>query len=305
MLTPAEYAPQEAEKLHLLNTTGRYGPYEKHYVRKDGSRYPVLLNGMLVRDQAGQKFIWSFVEDISERKQIERLQNEFIATVNHELRTPLTAIKGSLGLLLSGVIATLPEQVIELLHMANNNTSRLTALVNDLLDLEKILVNKMPIELKACNLLNEVKEAILSIHSYAIKYGVTLKLVTELEQWVRVDPLRLQQVLANLLSNAVKFSPEGETVTIELTVLGNQVRVAVSDNGAGIPYAFRTRIFQKFAQADASDTRQKGGTGSGLAISKELIQRMAGSIDFISEEGKGTTFFIDLPCWHKEDVDVQ
>lgn len=312
LLKFARVAEQSSSAVLITDGAGYVQWVNAQFTRMSGYQLVELINrkpGSVLQgpatDQSGHKYIWSFVEDISERKQMERIQNEFVATVNHELRTPLTVINGSLSLLLSGVFAKLPEPVLELLQMASKNTSRLTALVNDLLDLEKILADKMPIDLKPCNMLDEINDALQNHQSYAFKFGVKLKLGTVTEQWVKADPLRLQQVFANLLSNAVKFSPNGETVWVDLERYRNTVRVAVSDKGPGIPYAFRTRIFQKFAQADASDTRQKGGTGLGLAISKQLMQRMEGIIDFISDEGKGTTFFIELPALEKEHIDVK
>ena len=116
---------------------------------------------------------------------------------------------------------------------------------------------------------------------------------------VRADEHRLLQVFANLISNAVKYSPAGGTVDVAVCRHGNHFRVSVKDSGRGIPTDFRSRIFQRFAQADSSDTREKGGTGLGLSITKAIVERHGGSIDFASEEGAGAEFFFDLPEWRE------
>jgi signal transduction histidine kinase len=141
-----------------------------------------------------------------------------------------------------------------------------------------------------------IEEALATTRVYAEPLGVRLVLERALPGVkVKVDPDRLLQVLANLLSNAAKFSPHGETVAVSVTPCEGGIRVAVTDHGPGIPEGFRERIFQRFAQADATDARAKGGTGLGLAISKVIIERLGGRIGFDTEEGQGTTFWFELP----------
>lgn len=295
-ITPREYESQEALQLESLEKSGRFGPYEKEYIRKDGSRYPVLLNGMVVHDPSGRKLIWSMVEDISERKRMERMKNEFVSTVSHELRTPLTAITGALGLITGGALGTLPEQAGQMVSLAQKNSQRLAYLINDLLDMDKLLAGKMQFDLQVQPLTPVIEQALRDNQAYAYRHGVRLILVRTCDEAkVRVDGQRLQQVLANLLSNAAKFSPAGSEVKVTTDCHGDRVRVAVSDRGPGISDEFRSRIFGKFAQADASGTRQKGGSGLGLAISKELIERMGGTIGFESAPGAGAVFHVELP----------
>ena len=295
-LTPREYEADEARQLDSLAHTGRYGPYEKEYVRKDGSRYPVLLNGTLVHDASGRKLIWSIIEDITERKRVERMKNEFVSTVSHELRTPLTSIAGALGLVQGGVLGELSPQARQMIEIAHKNSERLGHLINDLLDMEKLMAGKMVFDLQVQPLMPLIEQALRDNQAYADQYDVRLIPAQTCDAaQVEVDGLRLQQVLANLLSNAAKFSPRGGEVTLTVRCHDGRVRVAVSDRGPGIPEAFRARIFEKFSQADASDARQKGGTGLGLAITRELVERMGGTIDFESLPGDGTTFFFELP----------
>ena len=296
-VTPRDYEPAERQQLESMEATGRYGPFEKEYIRKDGSRYSVVLNGMVVHDNTGRKLIWSIIEDISERKRIERMKNEFISTVSHELRTPLTSISGSLGLVAGGATGALPERMREMLEIAHKNSQRLELLINDLLDMEKLVAGKMRFEMREQPLFPLLEQGVRDNQGYAERYQVRLVLDAEDDgARVVVDADRLQQVLANLLSNAAKFSPEGSEVRLAVERDGERVRVSVSDHGPGIPEAFRERIFQKFSQADASDSRQKGGSGLGLAITRELVERMDGEVGFDSVPDEGATFWFELGC---------
>lgn len=294
-LTPKEYETQELQQLESMEKTGRYGPFEKEYIRKDGGRYPVLLNGMAIHDNNGRKLIWSIVEDISERRRIEHMKNEFISTVSHELRTPLTSIAGALSLVIGGVTGEIPDKMREMLTIAHKNSQRLGLLIDDLLDMEKLVAGKMRFDLQVQALQPLLEQAIQENQAYADRFRVRLRLANGAgDALVKVDAQRLQQILANLLSNAAKFSPEGGEVTIFAAPREGRVRVSVIDRGPGIPEAFHSRIFEKFAQADASDTRQQGGSGLGLAITRELAERMGGNVGFDSTPGQGATFWFEF-----------
>ncbi len=239
---------------------------------------------------------YSLATDITELKRIDRLKSEFVSTVSHELRTPLTSIRGSLGLVAGGMAGKLPEAAMNLIGIAKNNCERLIRLINDILDIEKIESGKMQLDLQPVALLPLMTQAVAANQGYGLASNVGLALhCDDPGLQVRVEPDRLTQVVTNLLSNALKFSPPGGTVGVFVFRAGIGVRVEVRDKGAGIPEEFRTRIFQKFSQADASDTRQKSGTGLGLNISQALVERMGGSIGFESRVGEGTTFFFELP----------
>jgi len=295
-LTPPEYAASDQRELKNLLRTGRYGPYEKQYIHKDGHLIPILLNGVLIETPSGEQHIWAFIQDITERKRIEQMKNEFVSAVSHELRTPLTAISGSLGLIASGMLGALPVDINSMLTIAHKNAQRLTLLINDLLDMEKLLAGKMTFDMRVQPLLPIIEQSLESNNAYADTYGVRLELRSAPSGLlVNIDAQRLQQVLANFISNAVKFSPPNEVVEIQVRRAGERVEIAVVDHGPGVSDEFRARIFQKFAQADSSDSRQRGGTGLGLAISKAFVERMYGRIGFVSELGKGATFFASFP----------
>lgn len=239
----------------------------------------------------------TLVDDVIQAKELEKIKDELIAVVSHELRTPLTSVIGALGLIkrqLQKEGAT--GRYGELFEIAYSNSFRLNMLVNDLLDIEKLMAGKMAFRIEPLALADLLQQAVQENKSYADQYAVRLQLSPLTEDfWVAVDRLRFQQVLSNLISNAVKFSPKAATVEITATRQQDSVRIAVRDHGPGIPQEYQSRIFQKFSQADTSASRKKEGTGLGLAISRELVERMDGAIGFESELGRGTTFFINFP----------
>ena len=239
--------------------------------------------------------VYGVVRDVDERKRVDQMREEFIS-VSHELRTPLTSIRGALGLLAGGVAGELPLQAQNLLDIAASNSERLVRLINDILDIEKVQSGTLKFRMEAMDLTSALEQALEVNAVYARYYDVALRLVrSEPGAFVLGDPDRIQQVLANLLSNAAKFSPRGATVEVEMVREADRVRISVSDQGPGIPEEFRSRVFERFAQAEDSTVRQERGTGLGLSISKAIVERHGGRIWFESEPGVRTTFSFDLP----------
>lgn len=264
-------------------------------LRKDGSEFPIEIELNAVHIREGL-LILAVIVDISARKQAERLKDEFVSTVSHELRTPLTSIAASLALLTAGKAGELPPPALRLVAIAHNNGQRLVRLVNDILDIEKIESRKLVFHFKLVSAREIVEQVLEASRAYADQFGVSVRLDSgSMAGGVWADADRLAQVVTNLLSNAIKFSPRGEDVIVAVGERDDRVRITVRDHGPGIPEEFKPRVFDKFAQADASDTRQKGGTGLGLSIVKQIVSRLGGEVGFESAAGCGTLFFVELP----------
>jgi signal transduction histidine kinase len=266
-------------------------------LRKDGTEFPVEvgLNPIQTRDGL---VVLSAVVDVTERKRNEHLKSEFVATVSHELRTPLTSIAGSLRLLDGGRIGPIPDPVKRLIRVALDNTNRLTRLINDILDIERLEAGKVSFHLRRTDVKLLVEQAIEANAAFADTFNAKVRLEEDAaEAAVNADPDRLMQVLINLLSNAVKFSPLGEEVAVTIRRGDGRVRIGVRDRGSGVPEEFRRRIFEKFAQADGTDARRRGGSGLGLSIAQQIVTRLGGTISYEAAPGGGTIFTIDLPEW--------
>ncbi|HEX5361239.1 MAG TPA: PAS domain S-box protein, partial [Fluviicoccus sp.] len=281
-------------KARLLNGADEH---EWTYIRKDGSRVPVLLTITAQRDASDRIIGWlGIAVDMTERKRLDRMKNEFVSTVSHELRTPLTSIRGALGLVLGKAAESLPEKTRLLLETANRNSERLAFLINDILDLEKIESGILAFSMTNRDLVAVARQALACNENYAEQHRVSLRLVEAPDcAFILGDENRLMQVFSNLLSNAVKYSPSGRTVDVAIRPNEEGFRVSVRDYGPGIPATFHSRIFQRFAQADSSDSRARGGTGLGLSITKAIIDRHNGMIDYRTWEGEGTEFYFDIP----------
>jgi len=263
--------------------------------RKDGSLFPVELMVTVMKGKKQQGFV-GVLRDITDRKRIDKIKNEFISTVSHELRTPLTSIHGSLALISGGAAGEVSEQVNKLIEIADNNTRRLLLLINDILDIQKIESNQMSFDLQCIEVFPFVKQALEDNTGYGEQYGVKF-IITQSDTKLKMfaDKDRLMQVMANFLSNAAKFSTKGNAIEVSMTRHQNStIRISVTNHGSCIPKEFQSKIFEKFTQLDSSDTRQKGGTGLGLSIARAIIEKHNGRINFTSRK-ESTTFYFDLP----------
>lgn len=254
----------------------------------------------LIQTEGGKLHFVAMARDISERKAFEQTKDDFISTVSHELRTPVTSIKGALGLILSGATGQLDAKTKRMLDIAYRNTDRLTLIINDILDLEKIAAGRMEFNFEPVCMSDLIVDAVAANESYSDRYNVSVKtfgLDQELEGYCDGD--RIFQVMNNLLSNAAKFSHTGGEIHVTLCETDTSICISVEDFGQGIPLSAQSSIFDRFTQADSSDRRAKGGTGLGLSIVKALIKSQNGSICFTSHVGEGTKFSFDIPKTHR------
>ncbi|MDK2125218.1 ATP-binding protein [Parachitinimonas caeni] len=291
-------AEQLTEYLHRLEGTERWIGIESTLSSDADEGVPVELAIEKVIGVNDQVLLVVFGRDISERRRMDQLKADFIATVSHELRTPLTSIKGGLSLVLNGVLGKVDERIQGLLQIAFDNSERLLLLINDLLDIEKLEAGQMPLQITDVDIVALVEQAARANEAYARQFGVVFNLNLPLDhklETIGADQHRLSQVMANLLSNAAKFSNPGQTVQVTVQEVDDAIKVSVHNWGDPIPAAFRDKVFQRFSQADNSAIRKRGGTGLGLSISKAIIERHGGSMAFRSEAGDGTTFWFSIP----------
>ncbi|HEX2202131.1 MAG TPA: ATP-binding protein, partial [Longimicrobium sp.] len=262
--------------------------------RADGSRFPVEFTCVpIVEERQIAGAVITF-RDVAERREVDRMKDEFVSVVSHELRTPLTSIRGSLGLLAAGKAGEIPERGRRMLEIAVQNTDRLIRLINDILDLERIRSGGIGLERRRVDARELAWHAAEVMQAMAERAGVSLAVWAE-EVAVDADADRILQVLTNLISNAVKFSPAGAAVEVTVERVGEVALFEVADRGRGIPPDRVEAIFEPFQQVDSSDARQKGGTGLGLAICRSLVEQHGGRIWAESEPGMGSTFSFTLP----------
>jgi len=265
--------------------------------RKDGSEFPIEIM-LSPLESAEGILVTAAIRNISVRKNMERLKDEFVSVVSHELRTPLTSISASLGLLMAKPANNLPEPVARLIAIAHANSRRLVRLVNDILDIEKMDSGQVFFKFERVEVRSQVEQAIEANRGFAESHGVQTRLESaDPIDAVRADSDRLGQVITNLLSNAIKFSPADGEVVVAIENGPDVIRISVRDHGPGIPAEFKPHIFERFAQADVTNARQKGGTGLGLSIVKQIVDRLGGVISFADAPGGGTIFQLELPCW--------
>jgi len=263
--------------------------------RKDRTSFPVEYEARPLLNEGKPVGVVVAFRDVTERRALDRMKDEFISTVSHELRTPLTALRAAIGLMTSGTLDTKPEKTKQMMEIALGNTDRLVALVNDVLDLERIGSGKMvmhPAELSAEEMLRRVAEL---MGPTAAKANIRFTVLADgVKVWA--DPDRIQQTLTNLIGNAIKFSPSGGEIHLVSRLLSaDEARIEVHDQGRGIPADKLESIFERFQQVDASDSRAKGGTGLGLAICRSIVAQHGGRIWAESAPGRGASFYFTLP----------
>ncbi|WP_353928978.1 response regulator [Okeanomitos corallinicola TIOX110] len=269
--------------------------------RQDGSEFPAEAS--ISKLDVGKECVYTVIlRDITERKQVEKMKDEFVSVVSHELRTPLTSIHGSLGILASGLLATDSERGKRLLQIATDSTERLVRLINDILDIERIESSQVKMERENCNLEDLIQSAVNIMQPLANQAKIVLS-ISSLSVKLWADPDRIIQTLTNLLSNAIKFSPDDSTVYLIAEHQENHVLITVKDTGRGIPKDKIDSIFERFQQVDSSDSRNHDGTGLGLAICKSIVQQHGGNIWVESEVNQGSSFYLNLPVYQDHEID--
>jgi PAS domain S-box-containing protein len=271
---------------------------ETAYRSASGQIVPVSLSSSPIRRGAGTtQGVVCVAQDITERRNLERMKDEFIATLSHELRTPLTAVVSTLDMLAMGLLGEMSDKACELIEVGRRNGERLVALIDDVLDLSRIESGTLTDDVRRHELTEIVAEAVEANQAYAGQFGVTLTVAGGAHRAiVSVDRGRFIQVLSNLLSNAAKYSHRGGSVRVIVARHDGRARVSVVDEGAGIPADALDRVFDRFFRVDSSTTRERGGVGLGLSISKAIVERLGGDIGLNSQLGHGTTFWVDLPA---------
>jgi PAS domain S-box-containing protein len=286
---------KKARRAFLKNMRGQPDKNELTIIRKDGREVTLELSTRPIW-QGGQIVgIQGIGRDITERKELERLKSDFISTVSHELRTPLTSIKGYVDLVLAGDVGPLTPEQKEFLTIVSQNTTRLTELINDLLEIERLESGKIEFEFAELDLAEVLENVARSLHVNAEQKG--LEFLTEIPSGLKVrgDRERLAQVFLNLLSNAIKYTPAG-TVELRAHQEDDAVVVEVRDTGIGLSESDLQKLFQKFFRSDNPYVRKVGGTGLGLSIAKAIVERHGGTITVTSQLGQGSTFTVRLPA---------
>jgi CheY-like chemotaxis protein len=243
----------------------------------------------------------------AEAQEANRMKDEFLAVLSHELRTPLNAIVGYSRLLRGGILSG--EKAARGLETLERNATWLTQIVEDVLDISRIVAGKIRLDVQPVNLPSVVQDAIATVQPAANAKGVLLQTILDPTVGpVSGDPDRLQQVVWNLLTNAVKFTPRGGRVQVRLERVSSHVEIIVSDTGAGIHPDFLPHVFERFRQAEAGTTRKTGGLGLGLSIVRHIVEMHGGSVQADSAgEGQGSTFSIQLPLMilRPDDLDAR
>jgi len=291
----APYPPEECPITLTLKDGTIRNVNNEVFWRKDGTSFPVEYTTTPI--QEGGEIVGAVLtfKDITERRAVERMKDEFVSLVGHELRTPLTSIRGALGLVASGRLGELQGKSQRMLEIAVANTDRLVRLINDILDIERIESGSVSMAKQHCDTADLMVQAAEVMQPMAQRAGVRL-VVNPQSELLWADPDRIIQTLTNLISNAIKFSRPNKPVWLTVERREKEILFRVQDQGRGIPADKLESIFGRFCQVDASDSREKGGTGLGLSICRTIAQQHGGRLWAESRLGEGSTFFLALPA---------
>ena len=298
-LMPADDLASLNEEVSAMVKANAQTAYQgQHRIQhRDGSiRWGLFHISWAFDKNEGRNLFIAQIIDITDQKKIEQIKNEFVSTVTHELRTPLTSIKGALGLIAASDDNGLTPASERLIDIARTNTDRLTTIVNDILDLEKLSSGEVQFEFENIDMVDVVQDSVQEMAKLASDHGNTLVVdVPDAPVMVRADQQRTRQVLSNLISNACKYSFENTEILVKTERLDSVAIVFVQNTGQGVPESFKSRIFHAFSQADGSDTRAKGGTGLGLNITRQIVSHHNGQVGFKSVENGVTVFWFTYP----------
>ena len=300
----ADGSPYPVEESSIFGSLKRDTPLhvdEDVFWRKDGKSFPVEYVACPLLENSHVDGIVLAFTDVTERRRLDRMKDEFIATVSHELRTPLTSLRAALGLVASGALEKRPEKIPQMLEIALGNCDRLVRLVNDIVDFERIGSGNLPLHLGESNAFDLLRKAIDQERTSAVRAGLRFRIDAQpVDVWVDSD--RILQVLGNLIRNAIKFSEKGGEIRIGARATSEtEVTFEVQDQGQGIPAEKLDMIFDRFQQADASDSRLQGGTGLGLALCRGIINQHGGRIWAKSNPGTGSTFYFTVKLYIPEE----
>jgi PAS domain S-box-containing protein len=293
-------APDDVEKFRqALDETRSAKTTETLENRVISAHQGELYMSWSLRWSEPEQSLFCVAHDISDRKEVERMKQEFVAVISHELRTPLTSLQGTLTLLLSGTYGELSASGEKRVKGAEVGITRLIGLINDLLDIEKMEAGKLIMTFADVDLADVIERSLDSVQGFAEQQDVRLKAEKKKSVTVHADSDRVVQVLVNLLSNAIKFSNDGDEVEVALSDGNGQIEVRVIDHGLGIPQGAEQSIFEKYEQAHTPDGKRRKGTGLGLAICKAIVEQHGGQIGFRRTDGGGSTFWFQLPVGTK------
>lgn len=293
-LTPLEHVESDKKAMDELETEGSTTPWEKEYVKKDGSQVPVIVAATLIDKKFGTNI--TIVLDITERKRLEQRKDEFIGIASHELKTPLTSIKGYVQILERTLEDLGNDKAIMLVSKTNTYINRMNSLIADLLDVSKIQAGKLQLNNEVFDFYDLIHDGIEAIQPTSTRH----KIICDncIHQKIEGDKHRLEQVLMNLLSNAIKYSPKADKIVIKTQKNKDIITISIRDYGVGIPKKSLDKLFQRFYRVDKT-AKDFSGLGIGLYISCEIVSRHGGKMWVESKEGKGSTFFFTLPILPK------